>query len=378
MATKSRVLIVGSGAIGLRTAVELLKKQIPVALVSPSSPLATENCSQGAGGLWMPFHCDDPRTHDWAMETLNELYPLSIDDETSNKNDLVEQVPCVGLKQNHAGGDLPAWTSDARLEFQHLTAEMLHWQNASLFGYKIPSQQTMLASGYRHAWLWKSPIVNSPKMLQHMMQQVETSDCTINMNLTTGEWYNSLDDMAQVAKSMDCDTIINCTGLGAKQLCGDEKLVGARGILLHFDRATAQRTYIAPSNAPVELTRDAAIFAEEGPWGTETEPCYMIPRGNVLVVGGSYLEGDDRTEMLPQERQRLMDNARLLGIQKNVDPISEWTGFRPARPTTMLQYHNDTFQDGRIKMIHSYGHGGSGWTVNVGVAKDTVKLILNE
>ena len=28
----------------------------------------------GAGGLWMPFHCDDPRTGRWAAETLDELF----------------------------------------------------------------------------------------------------------------------------------------------------------------------------------------------------------------------------------------------------------------------------------------------------------------
>jgi D-amino-acid oxidase len=334
----------------------------------------------------MPFHCEDPRVDRWAIETLDELYPMAKDES----NPGVELVPCVGLKQKNTGpttddmvadnyskgtggkSSLPAWTTDARLEFQHMACEMLYWQNTVL-GLKIPSQETMMASNYKHAWCWNSPIVDSPYMLTSMLDEVKAHEHTIDVNVETGHKYASIGEMVDVAKAMDCDGVVNCTGLGAKELCGDSKLVGARGILLHFDRATTMRTYKGPSDTP--LTRDTAIFAEDGPWGTETEPCYLIPRGNTLVVGGSYLEGDGREGMTAKERERLLENATLLGIDvKASPPVGEWTGFRPARPITKCEI-DASITD--VKLVHSYGHGGSGWTVNVGVAKETADLLTS-
>ena len=46
----SKVLVVGSGVIGLRTALELLRRNVSVCLVSPKSPTNVATTSMGAGG----------------------------------------------------------------------------------------------------------------------------------------------------------------------------------------------------------------------------------------------------------------------------------------------------------------------------------------
>lgn len=199
-----RVLVVGSGAIGLRTALELVRKNVSVVLRSPHNPLQKEVCSQGAGGLWMPFHCDDPRTDRWSIETLDELYKYYNPQQISNycgnsveNSPLVELVPTISLHRQHVGpsvndflqsrheggeaesdgrineeettksnsNPLPIWTKDTRLEFQHLTIEMLWWQN-QIMKLKIPSKDELLNAGYHYAWVFKPPIVDSPRMLQ--------------------------------------------------------------------------------------------------------------------------------------------------------------------------------------------------------------------
>ena len=65
-----KVLVVGSGIIGL-TVAKLLREKLDVGVVlySATTPLATTSC--GAGGLWMPFHCEPVALVDkWAEETL--------------------------------------------------------------------------------------------------------------------------------------------------------------------------------------------------------------------------------------------------------------------------------------------------------------------
>jgi D-amino-acid oxidase len=127
----------------------------------------------------MPFHCDDPRTDRWAIETLDEIFPFAKDPQ----NACVEIVPAVTLHRDHKGPaqedfqeldykdgrggkspKLPAWSSDPRIQFQHLTVEMLSWQNY-VYRLRIPTQQQLKDAGYLYSWFFQAPIIDPPKML---------------------------------------------------------------------------------------------------------------------------------------------------------------------------------------------------------------------
>jgi len=342
------------------------------------SPLHISTCSQGAGGLWMPYHCDDPRVDRWAKETLNELYPIAMD----KFNPLVEWLPCVEMKQCHSGPSiedfisedydggtggkslLPDWSKDERLKFQHLSTEMLLWQN-KVFKAKIPSQDNMIVDNYNYAWYFNSAIVDSPRMLQFMLDEIQNHNHTSHCDVETGHYYKSINEIVNYAKSLDCDAVVNCTGLGSRAICSDGHIVGARGVLLFFNRDTCVRTFTG--------SQDAVILVQEGPWGSESYPCYLIPRGDKLIVGGTYLKNDKSKEVTQGEREALLQNAQILGIDVNLSPpTGEWVGFRPYRTTTKCEI-DEKVSD--ITFVHSYGHGGSGWTVNVGVAYETARLL---
>jgi len=153
----------------------------------------------GAGGLWMPYKCEDKRVDKWAKDTLDELLHLcTLEKEKSDSNrPLVEIVPALYLKNTHQGtvvddiknfgakdycadkgnkmSPLPEWTKDSRIAFQHLTIEMLEWQNHVL-KLKIPSIDVMRNAGYNYGWLFKPPIVDAPNML--MVSKGVVSLCT--------------------------------------------------------------------------------------------------------------------------------------------------------------------------------------------------------
>lgn len=365
-----RVLVVGAGAIGLRTALELLRRDVKVVLKSRYGPLHPSTCSMGAGGLWMPFRCDDKRVDRWAKTTFDELYELA----RSSDNSPVEIVPAVVLKtENSVVGrelqenTLPTWTRDSRLNFQHLTMEMLHWQN-SVHNLRIPSLETLHEAGYNYCWHFHAPVVDCPNMLGLMLDEVESHSYTqhvdINMENCSGG-FSSLGDMVLAAKEHKCDAVINCTGLGAKELCNDETLIGARGILHLYDRYNEVRA--------LENSRDTAILVDEGMWGSETEPCYIIPRGDKILIGGSYLKGDREATIRKDESERLEKNSHKFGIDSVSLKRDTWIGWRPARDKVNLQI--DTSAND-VKVVHNYGHGGSGWTTFVGAAREAVNLCL--
>ena len=172
----SRVLVVGSGCIGLRTAIELLSKKVSVVLRSPRPPLHPNTCSQGAGGLWMPRHCDDDRVARWSSETLEELLAkvssakTSVNDNGPATKEPIEILASVQFKKiNHSHPEckeaLPEWTTDKRLSFQAMSLEMLYWQN-NIHKLRLPPKETLEEAGYLYNWLFFTPVVDPPKMLQ--------------------------------------------------------------------------------------------------------------------------------------------------------------------------------------------------------------------
>ena len=369
---------------GLRTALELLRKNISVILRSSQTPLHPSTCSMGAGGLWMPYKCNDPMIDKWSLETLDEL----LHNSTYTKDYPVEIVPTLYLTSSHRGpsiddyvstdsintnkNSLPEWTKDTRLSFQHLTIEMLWWQN-QIFNLRIPSEKVLLEAGYTHAWLFHPPIVDPPRMLKLMMEEIQNHPLMDENSIDMDTTYQSLPAMVNDAKDLGCDAVVNCTGLGAAKLCGDSTLFGGRGALLHYDRSCER-----VNNCNIDgrtLEQDTCILTEEGDWGTSTEPCYLIPRGNVLVVGGSYQERDEGKVIGDDERKRLRGNAWKMGINTEIaDTVNEWIGWRPCRPNVRVEV-DSTSKDSAIRVVHSYGVGGSGWTVFSGVAKETVRLL---
>lgn len=185
--------------LGLRTALELLRRNVHVALRSSCPPASLTWCSVGAGGLWMPYHCDDFRVNQWAMETFDELWQEATSSTSTTGDDdddslpVVEVVHAVVLQRQHNGptvsdfisdnyksglggnSPLPEWTNDPRLEFQHLTAEMLSWQN-QIYKLRIPSEKELVQMGYLHAWLFRAPITDAPRKLE--VRRFESS-CTL-------------------------------------------------------------------------------------------------------------------------------------------------------------------------------------------------------
>lgn len=205
--------------------------------------------------------------------------------------------------------------------------------------------------------------------LQHLVEELESSEYTDDMKFDRTE-YASIQEMVEDAKKFGCDSLVNCTGLGSRDLCNDSSLVGARGVLLQFDRSSCQWD-VQPNS------RDSVIMIEDPPLGSETAPCYMIPRGDIVAVGGTYLEGDGETEIRLEEMAKILQNARSMGIDTdNSEPPNRWVGFRPYRPSARLEVDEEYSKHG-VKVVHNFGYGGSGWTVFTGAAREAASLLFS-
>jgi D-amino-acid oxidase len=151
------------------------------------------------------------------------------------------------------------------------------------------------------------------------------------------------------------DVVVNCSGVGARRLAGDDDLKPVRG----------QVAYVR--------TRDPLRFMVD-----ETGPnalAYILPRPDITVLGGTAEEDD--WEMGPREQttRSILERTRRLDPRlAQAEYVGCAVGLRPARSEVRLEA--GTLPGGRT-LVHDYGHGGSGFTLSWGCADEVARLVLD-
>jgi len=147
------------------------------------------------------------------------------------------------------------------------------------------------------------------------------------------------------------DVVIDCAGLGARELTGDTALEPLFGQTLICEPGGFDLT-----TTITDARDDDAIF-------------YVIPRRDELVVGGCSIRVPPGTipTVDPAITERILAQARALDV--SIGPIrTVRAGLRPYRREVRLE------REGRV--VHNYGHGGAGFTLCRGCAEDVAALLV--
>ncbi|HEX6618864.1 MAG TPA: FAD-dependent oxidoreductase, partial [Solirubrobacteraceae bacterium] len=147
---------------------------------------------------------------------------------------------------------------------------------------------------------------------------------------------------------LDADAVVNCAGLGARELVGDASLVAVRGQVVRV-AAPEVREWLLDQSDPRRLV-------------------YVVPRENDVVLGGTADEGaEDRTPDAATTGAIRARCAALIPALRDAPVLDVAVGLRPARPAVRLE------AEGRI--VHCYGHGGAGVTLAWGCAGEVAALL---
>ena len=153
-----------------------------------------------------------------------------------------------------------------------------------------------------------------------------------------------------------CATVVNCAGLGARELVGDRDLHPSRGQVARIRANGFAR----------------AVLDDHGP----NAVAYIVPRTRDIVLGGTDDEGNESTEVDDAiTRDILRRCARLDPAFASVGPadvISVAVGLRPVRSSVRLEAERPA--PDRL-LLHNYGHGGAGVTLSWGCADEVVALL---
>lgn len=158
------------------------------------------------------------------------------------------------------------------------------------------------------------------------------------------------------------DLLVNCTGLGARELFGDTEMFGIRGHVLRV-KAPWIRHHVESHSLD------------------DARPAYIIPNTDTVVLGGTKDPGNEDTESREEERLEIFERCKaIVPSLESAEIVSSWVGLRPGRNGIRLELENVLVDKDQVPCIHNYGHGGSGLTLAWGCAGDVVKTasqILN-
>lgn len=147
--------------------------------------------------------------------------------------------------------------------------------------------------------------------------------------------------------------VFNCTGLGARKLCNDMKMVPIRGQIIKV-RAPWIRT---------------AFYVD-----LET---YIIPGfDGIVTLGGTRQYENYNLNVEKYDSLAIRERCEaLLPSLKTAPVVREAVGLRPHRNEVRVELEIMTDAEGSsLNCIHNYGHGAYGVTSSPGTAKYAVEL----
>lgn len=290
-----RATVVGAGVSGLSCAVRLLQDDWDVTVVAREPP--GDTVSAVAGGLWLPYEVGPAdRAAGWGAATYREL---------EARGAALVRVLLVDAGPPWWAGGLPPGRVEVTPAGVELTA----------------------------------PLVETPRYLDELMAEVARRGGAFQ--------WRELGDLASAAG----DLVVNCTGLGARDLCGDTDLAPVRGIVVHTRPRAGAR--------PRAIVREADL-------------AYVLPRPDVCVLGGTAEPGVEDTVPSPHAVTAIVRRCtELEPALEGAEVVAAAAGLRPARAEVRLEA--DRLPDGR-PLIHDYGHGGGGVTLSWGCAAEVAAL----
>ncbi|MGW3971368.1 FAD-dependent oxidoreductase [Streptomyces ardesiacus] len=306
------VVVVGGGVIGLTTAVVLAERGRRVRLWTREPVERTT--SVVAGGLWWPYRIEPVAlAQAWALRSLDVYEELAARPEETG----------VRLSEGVLGETTPD--------------EVGAWASA-----RLPGLRAATADEYAGVGLWaRLPLVDMSAHLPWLLRRLVAAGGTVE--------DRAVSDLAEA----DAPVVVNCTGLGARDLVPDPSVRPVRGQL------------VVVENPGIH---DWLVSADAG----SGETTYFLPQPGRLLLGGTAEEDAWSTEPDPAVAEAIVRRCAALRPEiAGARVLAHRVGLRPARDAVRLE--RAVLPDGR-RLVHNYGHGGAGVTVAWGCAEEAARL----
>ena len=319
------VAIIGAGVSGLTCGVVFVERGYRTAIFAKD--IGQQTTSSVAAAVWFPYHVEPAeRVIPLALETYRVLLDLTPFPESG--------VSIIESRQFSRIGEIeiPEWAIP--LGAQSLSSVAMGLR---------PVRDHAQRGGYsfKSGFSLRVPLMDTTIYLGYLAARFRKAGGEIHADVR----FEKLEDVDR-----KFDLVINCAGIGARELVQDADLEPHRG-----------QVAIVPKIENLY----AAIVCDDEPL------MYAIPRTNDCVFGGTN-ELSDNLAADPATTSRIVaECSRVLKIDKP-SILAERVGLRPFRKSG-VRLERDQLRDGRT-VIHNYGHGGAGFTLSWGCAREVLEL----
>ena len=315
-----RILVIGAGVSGLTTGLSLLRDGHEVTVWAKDVPPNTT--SNRAAAVWYPYRAAPiDRVTYWGATSYRTFVRLA--KEEPEAGILVSTVFDLRVEHDDA---LPMWASEVG-SVRHATADEL-------------------PPGYADAFVFDTPVIDTSIYMNYLRTAFEQAGGQIEQRAV-----DSLDDAFAAS-----NVVVNCAGLGSRELVGDTDVHAARGQVVRV-RHNGYRRVVLDDFGPNALA-------------------YIVPRLHDIILGGTDEEDREDTTPDPEQTRGILQRCANLapefaGITEE-DILEVRCGLRPLRSSVRLELERPA---GDYVLVHNYGHGGAGITLSWGCAAEVVDLL---
>jgi D-amino-acid oxidase len=312
------VAIVGAGVSGLTCGVLFAERGFRVRILAEQ--IGQRTTSGAAGALWFPYDAEPAdKVIPWALATYKVLAGLAKNPRSG--------VSMIELRQYCRAGKI----------------QIPDWASPFVMSSEVETSLGISGSVFSSGFSLNVPLMDTTIYLDYLADRFQEAGGSINSNAR----LEKLDDVDQ-----GFDLVINCAGIGARELAQDPNLEPHRG-----------QVAIVPKIDNL----NCAVVCDDPPL------MYAIPRTNDCVFGGTNEVSDD-LEADPTTTEAIVaECSRVFEIDKP-RVLRERVGLRPFRKSG-VRLEVEKLRDGRT-VIHNYGHGGSGFTLSWGCAENVLAASL--
>ena len=326
------VAIIGAGVSGLTCGVVFAEQGHRTAIFAKE--LGQQTTSGAAAALWFPYDVEPAnKVIPWALETFRTLVDLARNPDSG--------ASMIELRQFSRTEEIriPDWAIPLGARRLSAVATALCRRAGGSRAKRLDTARRL--QDFQSGFSLRVPLMDTTIYLDCLTKRLLGAGGSITENVR----FENLEDV-----DSKYDLVINCAGIGSRELVSDAELEPHRG-----------QVAIVPRMKDLPY----AVVCDDAPL------MYAIPRRNDCVFGGTSDLSDDLAVDSATTARIVAECSRALDIEKP-NALAERVGLRPFRKSG-VRLERARLRDGRT-CVHNYGHGGSGFTLSWGCAGEVVKM----
>ncbi|AHY47800.1 FAD dependent oxidoreductase [Rubrobacter radiotolerans] len=313
------VAVVGGGVAGLSTAVRLLEIGRSVCVLSADPPQKTT--SNLAAAVWYPTEFG---RQDGVLAWARRAYDVFRELSGTEGSGVVMRETLMLLRTPDEGSP---WWAEAIGGVERVGAGDL---------------RSEWGSGYAGGYRFEVPLVEMPVYLPWLLKRF----------IRSGGVFEERRIESLREAGARAGMVVNCSGIGARELCGDREVRPARGQVVRVENPGLS----------------VSVRDEENPGGRT----YIHPRTEDCILGGTFESGNWDTTPDPETARRILARcSELVPELAGARVLEHHVGLRPVRRGGVRLERDPE----RPATVHNYGHGGAGVTLSWGCAERAVELV---